>query len=156
MMGLIGVFLSGVSFALGLGLSGMTHPEKVIAFLDVTGAWDPSLALVMGGALATYAGLFRVIGRRPRPLCADRFCIPARTDIDARLLVGAGLFGVGWGLGGFCPGPAIVALTSGNPAVFAFVASMLVGMILFELVGTRRSVPAPLPPTAAAQPGGDG
>ena len=128
----LGVFAAGVLFALGLGISGMTHPEKIIAFLDVTGAWDPSLALVMGGAVVTYAALYRAICRRSAPLFASGFAIPTRTEIDTRLLLGAAVFGVGWGLGGFCPGPALVALASGSPAVLAFVASMLAGMVLVD------------------------
>jgi uncharacterized membrane protein YedE/YeeE len=133
MMRLVGVFVSGIVFALGLGISGMTHPAKIIAFLDFSGAWDPSLALVMAGAVGTYALLYPRIRRRPLPLFGASFAVPTRTDVDARLIGGAALFGVGWGLGGFCPGPAIVALVSGVPAVFVFVASMLFGMAAFEL-----------------------
>lgn len=121
----------------------MTHPEKIIAFLDVTGDWDPSLAVVMGGALVTYAAVYRLVLQRPAPLFAPAFAIPTRSDVDARLLSGAGIFGVGWGLGGFCPGPALVALPSGAPVVLVFVASMIVGMVLFELLAVpRRALPA--------------
>lgn len=153
MMRLAGVFASGLVFALGLGISGMTNPAKIVAFLDVAGSWDPSLALVMVGAIGAYSSLYRLVRRNAAPLFDESFSVPDRRDIDARLLGGAALFGVGWGLGGFCPGPAIVALVSGVPAVFVFVASMLVGMVAFALLD------APTPasePTTAAGSGIDG
>jgi uncharacterized protein len=132
-MRLAASFVAGVVFALGLGISGLTHPERIIAFLDVTGAWDPTLAFVMAAAVATHATLSVRIRRRAAPMLAARFTVPTRRDLDAGLLVGSAMFGVGWGLGGFCPGPAIVALVSNTPAVFAFVASMVVGMAAYEL-----------------------
>lgn len=109
----------------------MTNPEKVQAFLDFTGAWDPSLAFVMGGAVAVYTLFFRLV--RPqlaRPVFAPRFQLPTRTDLDGRLLLGSALFGVGWGLGGICPGPALAALPSGGWGGVVFVACMLIGMRL--------------------------
>jgi uncharacterized membrane protein YedE/YeeE len=118
MMRLVGPLLSSLLFALGLGFSGMTHPEKIIGFLDFAGRWDPILALVMIGAIASHASLYALIRRRRSPLFEATFAIPTRRDIDGRLVGGAALFGVGWGLGGLCPGPAIVALVSGVPAVF--------------------------------------
>jgi uncharacterized membrane protein YedE/YeeE len=121
-------FLCGVIFALGLGISGMTRPAKVLAFLDVTGAWDPSLAFVMIGAIAVHAVLTRVILRRGEPLLAPAFALPTRRDIDAQLLVGAAIFGVGWGLAGLCPGPAVTVLASGTTTAVAFVLAMLLGM----------------------------
>jgi hypothetical protein len=127
MVGLVS-FLCGVLFALGLGISGMTRPAKVLAFLDVTGAWDPSLAFVMIGAIAVHAVLARRILRRGEPLLAPTFALPTRRDIDAQLLVGAAIFGVGWGLAGLCPGPAVTILASGTIAAVAFVLAMLVGM----------------------------
>jgi hypothetical protein len=133
MMRLVGPFVAGFLFALGLGVSGMTHPEKVIAFLDFFGAWDPSLGFVMAGAIGVYAPLSGIIARRAAPLCADGFSIPTRCDLDPKLVAGAALFGIGRGLGGFCPGPAIVAVPSANPAVLVFVASMIGGMAAFEL-----------------------
>lgn len=139
MNALIGAFVSGLIFAIGLGLSGMTQPAKVTAFLDIMGNWDPSLAFVMGGAILAYAPLYRLIRRRQTPLFASLFSVPVRTDIDPRLLGGAALFGIGWGLGGFCPGPAIVSLASGQTAVAIFVASMLVGMYLFKQVDIFRT-----------------
>ena len=121
-------FLSGLLFALGLGVGGMTKPAKVLAFLDVAGNWDPSLALVMAGAIAVYAPASRWALRRSAPLCAARFQVPTRRDLDAPLIVGAALFGAGWGLAGYCPGPALVSLASGASGVVLFVAAMLAGM----------------------------
>jgi len=140
---LLGAFVSGLIFAIGLALSGMTQPAKVTAFLDLTGNWDPSLAFVMGGAILAYAPLYRLIRRRQAPLFAAAFAIPTRADIDPRLIGGAALFGVGWGLGGFCPGPAIVSLASGHISVVTFVASMLAGMYLFKLVDNLKTRHAP-------------
>jgi uncharacterized membrane protein YedE/YeeE len=126
-------FASGLLFALGLGISGMTHPSKVIAFLDFTGDWDPSLALVMGfGALVNLAA-FQLILRRGAPLFAPAFSLPTPTRIDAALLGGSAIFGVGWGLGGFCPGPALVAAVTGVAPVVAFVVAMLGTMALFDM-----------------------
>lgn len=124
-------FGSGILFAFGLAVSGMTEPAKVIGFLDVAGgAWDPSLALVMVGAVAVNGLGWLVVKKRSRPVLADVFHLPTKKDIDARLVGGAALFGLGWGLGGFCPGPGVVALASGAAPAFAFVAAMLVGMKL--------------------------
>jgi uncharacterized membrane protein YedE/YeeE len=115
---------------MGLVISGMTQPSKVIGFLDFGGAWDPSLAFVMAGAI----GVHFFFARRPRtmkaPLFADAFALPTRTKLDAPLLVGAAVFGVGWGLGGYCPGPAIVSLASLAPATLVFVVAMGVGMLV--------------------------
>jgi uncharacterized membrane protein YedE/YeeE len=126
----ITAFVSGLVFAIGLVISGMTQPSKVIGFLDFGGAWDPSLAFVMAGAI----GVHFFIARRPRtmkaPLFADAFALPTRTKLDAPLVVGAAVFGVGWGLGGYCPGPAIVSLASLAPATLVFVVAMGVGMLL--------------------------
>lgn len=150
-MQLLGAFLAGTIFAVGLGTSGMTHPEKIIGFLDFARAWDPDLALVMVGAIALYAPLSRWIARRPAPLFAGAFAIPTRRDLDPKLIGGAALFGIGWGLGGFCPGPALVALLSGNPAVWVFVASMVAGMAVFEL--QTSAPPSPTPAPAVGQRG---
>jgi uncharacterized membrane protein YedE/YeeE len=126
-------YLLGLIFAVGLMLAGMTRPGKVVAFLDVSDAWDPSLALVMGGAIVVHTILYRVILKRPSPIFGGRFAIPTRNDITGRLVVGSALFGVGWGLGGFCPGPALSAAgTFGGDAV-VFVVSMLAGMGLFQV-----------------------
>lgn len=144
-MRLVGSFLAGFVFALGLGLSRMTHPERVIGFLDFAGAWNPSLGFVMAGAVVVYAALYRVVIRRSAPLFAPSFSVPTRRDLDPKLIAGSALFGIGWGLGGFCPGPSIVALLSGNPAVFVFVASMLAGMAAFELRARAGAPAAALP-----------
>ncbi len=132
MAGLVAAFLCGVVFAMGLVAGGMTQPSKVVGFLDFTGAWDPSLALVMGGALGTHALLRRFVVMRPRPLLAAEFSVPTKTDIDGRLVAGAAIFGVGWGLGGFCPGPALVAFGGGMHTAAVVVPAMLVGMLLHD------------------------
>lgn len=123
-------FLSGLVFALGLGIGGMTQPPRVLAFLDVAGAWDPALALVMAGAVAVYAGAARLATRLGQPIYAAAFALPARRDLDLPLVGGAALFGIGWGLAGLCPGPALTALASGTPAAVLFVLAMLGGMLL--------------------------
>ena len=133
MNGLV-AFVSGLLFACGLGLAGMTRPEKVLAFLDVAGAWDPTLALVMVAAIAVHAPVAWWALRRRAPLLGDRYELPARRDVDGALVAGAALFGVGWGLGGYCPGPALVSLVAGAPGTELFVAAMVVGMGVHRLV----------------------
>jgi uncharacterized membrane protein YedE/YeeE len=123
---------AGVVFGAGLALADMTNPAKVQNFLDVFGAWDPSLAFVMGTALVTSALGYRVARRRGAPLLASVFSLPDRSDLDLRLAAGAALFGVGWGLGGLCPGPALAGLLQGVPQFYVFVAAMLVGMWLHD------------------------
>jgi hypothetical protein len=130
--------LSGLVFGAGLALAGMTNPAKVLAFLDVAGAWDPTLALVMGGALAVNAVAFALTRRRVAPLFADAFSLPTQRDLDAPLLGGAALFGIGWGLVGLCPGPAVASLVRGTPEVWGFVAAMLVGMLVRGLAQRGR------------------
>jgi hypothetical protein len=147
---LVGAFVSGLIFAIGLGLGGMTQPAKVTAFLDFAGNWDPSLAFVMGGAVLVYAPLYHLIRRRSTPLFASTFSVPTRTDLDPRLLGGAALFGIGWGLGGFCPGPAVTSLASGHISVVTFVASMLAGMYLFKLIDNPKMRREPVGRKAAA------
>ena len=136
-MRMLVALLAGTLFGLGLAVSGMVNPAKVIGFLDVAGEWDPTLAFVMGGALLVTVPAFRVILNRPRPVLADYFAVPTKKSLDARLLGGAALFGVGWGLSGFCPGPAVAALVTGLTPVFAFVAAMLAGMVLHAWVFER-------------------
>ena len=121
-------FLAGVLFAVGLAVSGMTQPAKVIGFLDITGAWDPSLAFVMIGAIGVHFVARRLILRRSAPLGAPAFDEPKLKKIDAPLIVGAVLFGVGWGISGYCPGPAIVTLGTGSLASVVFFAAMASGM----------------------------
>lgn len=136
----LAAFGCGVLFAIGLGLGEMTNPEKVLAFLDVAGNWDPTLGFVMVGALAVGIPLFPRILRRRRPLLADSFDLPRRRDIDVRLLAGAALFGSGWGLYGYCPGPAIVALAAGSPATLVFVGTMALGLSLTRAAGSSGGV----------------
>jgi hypothetical protein len=135
------IFLSGLMFAAGLALAGMTQPAKVIAFLDVFGAWDPSLGLVMFGAIAVYMPLFRWATRRQAPLFAPGFSLPTRRDIDPRLVIGAALFGIGWGLSGYCPGPAMASLGSLSAAAIVFVLAMIAGMVLFAVLVRAPSKP---------------
>jgi uncharacterized membrane protein YedE/YeeE len=132
----VAAFVSGAIFAVGLAISGMVLPEKVIGFLDVSGAWDPSLAFVMIGAIGVHATLRVFIARRGRPLFDDRFHLPTRTRVDGRLVLGAATFGVGWGLSGYCPGPALLSLASGAIAPVIFVAAMALGMVVISKVAT--------------------
>ena len=131
---ILSAFVSGLLFGLGLIVSQMVNPAKVLGFLDVFGNWDPSLALVMGGAVVASALGYVVAKRRGVPVLAPRLEIPIRRDLDPRLIGGAALFGIGWGLVGLCPGPALTALTVGPWQVFAFVAAMLAGMAVFRVV----------------------
>ena len=125
--------VAGLLFAVGLGIAGMTQPEKVINFLDITGTWDPSLAFVMGGAILVYMPIMRLMRRRGRAVLAPTLQLPTRNDLDARLLLGSALFGIGWGLAGYCPGPALVSLTSLTVPALAFGAAMFAGMSLYTL-----------------------
>ena len=125
-------FISGLVFGIGLILAGMTEPLKVKGFLDLAGAWDPSLALVMGGAIALGAVAFARARRRDRSWTGAPIEIPNNKTIDRRLVTGGVLFGIGWGIGGFCPGPALVALGSGVGSAGIFVAAMLLGMVLHD------------------------
>ncbi len=124
--------VAGLVFGLGLILAGMTDPAKVQSFLDVFGRWDPSLALVMGGAIAVAAPLFFLIERRGRSWDGQRLNLPARSGIDARLVAGGVLFGIGWGLAGYCPGPVLVALGEGRSDALIFVPALLLGMALAD------------------------
>ena len=139
MRALLTSFISGMVFALGLGISGMTRPIKVIGFLDFFGAWDASPAFVMIGAIAVYVAAYRWSRRMPSPLLAPDFSLPKRSDLDTKLILGAAIFGAGWGLSGFCPGPAITSLAVGAPAVLIFVAAMVVGMTLHTWVAESRA-----------------
>lgn len=121
---------SGTLFGVGLAWSGMTNPGRVTGFLDVAGAWDPTLALVMIAGLAVATPAFRLILGRPRPLLDERFRLPTKTALDRPLLAGAAVFGVGWGLAGLCPGPALAGLVTGSPLVLLFVVAMIAGQWL--------------------------
>jgi len=128
-MRLASALFVGVLFGLGLSISGMIDPAKIIAFLDVSGAWDPSLLVVMASALAVSFIGYRIALAREKPMFEPSFQLPTKTLIDRPLLLGAALFGVGWGLAGLCPGPAVAALTLGEPAIYAFIGAMLAGML---------------------------
>lgn len=135
----------GLVFGLGLSLSGMLDPVRVRGFLDVGGAWDPSLMLVLGGALTVSAIGYLIVSRLPRPAFDTGFDVPTNRRIDVPLLAGSALFGIGWGLAGFCPGPAVAALSTGAVPVAVFVAAMLAGMALHALVSAPRTKPVPSP-----------
>jgi uncharacterized protein len=125
--------LAGIVFGAGLAVSGMTNPAKVLAFLDVAGRWDPTLAFVMGGAVSVSAVAFAIARRRARPWLAQTFAVPTRRDIDPALLAGSAVFGVGWGLVGLCPGPALASLVRGAPEVYVFTGAMVTGIALYRL-----------------------
>jgi hypothetical protein len=129
----------GVVFGAGLAIAGMTNPAKVLAFLDVFGRWDPTLAFVMGSALAVSALGFALARRSPRPWLGEVFAIPTRSDIDVELIGGAALFGVGWGLVGLCPGPAIASLSRGSGEIYVFAAAMIAGVALHRFTVGRKS-----------------
>jgi uncharacterized membrane protein YedE/YeeE len=138
-MSLVLAAASGALFGVGLLISGMTQPAKIIAFLDVTSTWDPSLAFVMGGAVTVYAVLFRLARvRRSEPWFDGKFHLPTRNDIDLSLIAGAALFGIGWGLGGLCPGPALVSAAGGSMPALVFVGSMIAGMLLQHRTARSR------------------
>lgn len=144
-MRLIIAILCGILFGAGMIVSDMVNPARVLAFLDVTGAWDPSLAFVMGGALIP-SGLAYLIHRRMHaPMLAEEFAIPSSRQIDRPLIGGAILFGLGWGLVGLCPGPALAALTTGAWQAVVFVAAMLAGMALFHFFPVRAATPQGAP-----------
>lgn len=130
--------LSGVIFGLGLIIAGMANPAKVLAFLDVTGMWDPSLALVMAGAIAVAAPAFMWARRRERSLLGELLQIPAAGRVDRRLLAGSALFGIGWGIAGICPGPAWVLAGVAIGRVWPFLLAMLAGMALYDIIMRRR------------------
>ncbi len=152
------LFLCGLMFSLGLGISGMTQPEKVIGFLDFVGNWDPSLMLVLLGAVITYFIAQRFILVRETSVLGDKFQLPTRMDIDPQLVVGAAMFGTGWGMVGFCPGPALTSCITGTTEVLEFVIAMSLGMYLFGALHLRYSrepdggaSPLDHPNTAGAQ-----
>ncbi|WP_278482989.1 YeeE/YedE family protein [Achromobacter insolitus] len=132
-------FVSGLVFGLGLIISGMANPAKVLGFLDVAGAWDPSLAFVMGGAVLVTAVGFALLRRRRASLSGEPLRWPTATRVDVRLAVGSLTFGVGWGLAGFCPGPALVAASAGVPEALIFVAAMVAGMAIFSMLEKFKS-----------------
>lgn len=136
--------LAGVVFGLGLTVSEMINPARVIGFLDVTGDWDPTLALVMGAALSVTLVSFPLILKKHKPIYADSFSLPSKTRIDMKLMTGAALFGVGWGIAGLCPGPAVAALVSGSSDVALFVAAMVLGYVVTNYLEKGGADPARL------------
>lgn len=141
-MQLLAAFIVGLVFGIGLIVAGMTDPAKVQAFLDLAGPWDPSLAFVMGGAILVGLLAFPYAEKRERALLGDAMRLPTATRIDRRLVVGGLSFGAGWGLAGFCPGPALASLASGRVEVLLFTGAMLAGMGIFEILERRASAAA--------------
>ena len=139
----LAALLCGLVFGVGLALAGMTSPQKVLAFLDVAGDWDPALLCVLGGAVVTAAIAFRLVLSRPRPLFDARFHLPDRSRIDAPLVVGSILFGIGWGIAGYCPGPAVALLAvPGNPELPLFLGGMLAGILACVVLRRRAGADA--------------
>lgn len=135
----IAALLSGLIFGFGLILSGMANPAKVLGFLDLAGSWDPSLAFVMGGAIGVGVVAFALAKKRDRSLLGDKMNMPTSTAIDKRLVVGGMLFGIGWGLAGICPGPALVLVGAGQTKGIVFVVAMLIGMVVFEVFQRQQT-----------------
>lgn len=133
-------FLVGLLFGWGLLISGMTDPAKVLGFLDLSGAWDPSLAFVMGGAILVGLAAFTIAKKRTHSFLGAVMQLPTARDIDRRLVLGSLIFGAGWGIAGFCPGPGLVAIGVGEPKAVLFVAAMIGGMALFEILDRRTRV----------------
>lgn len=144
-MRLASAFAIGLIFGLGIALSGMINPAKVLNFFDLAGTWDPSLAFVMAGALAVAVPGYRLVLRRPAPVMENRFQLPDTRVIDRRLVLGSATFGVGWGIAGFCPGGALPALGTGEPGVYLFVASLIAGLLLARVIQSRTRSPARSP-----------
>jgi len=136
---IIAVFVCGLLFGAGLAVSGMINPAKVLNFLDVAGTWDASLIFVMGAAVVVTAVGYRLVFGRDAPVYADTFSLPTANDVDVGLLAGAAVFGIGWGLGGLCPGPALAGLGSGTREIFVFLAAMIVGLIAGRLASNARA-----------------
>lgn len=141
MMIVLSSLLAGLVFGLGLIVSGMANPAKVLGFLDIAGSWDPSLAFVMGGAIGVGVVAFFVARQRTVSFIGAEMKLPTARHIDSRLVIGSVLFGIGWGIGGFCPGPGLVAVGMGEIKALVFVAAMLVGMGAFELFERRKQPP---------------
>lgn len=138
-MQIIITFFTGLLFGLGLILSGMTDPAKVIGFLDIAGAWNPSLAFVMVGAILVAIAAFRLAGSRPKALLGGAMHLPTTRQIDKRLVIGGLTFGIGWGLAGYCPGPALASLATGGGDPLIFVIAMLTGMAIYEIFSSHSN-----------------
>jgi hypothetical protein len=133
----LAAILSGLVFGLGVTIAGMNNPEKVLDFLDIAGNWDPSLALVLAAATGTAGLSFRYILRRRCPIFGTKFHLPLSNDIEFRLVLGAGIFGIGWGIVGLCPGPAFTTLLLGQWQAYVFIAAMVAGMIVYQWIDAR-------------------
>jgi uncharacterized protein len=142
-MSIVSAFIVGLVFGIGLIVAGMTNPAKVQGFLDLAGNWDPSLAFVMGGAILVGLVAFRFAGKRERSLLGEAMRLPTATAIDRRLVLGGLAFGTGWGLAGFCPGPALASLATGGSKALIFTGAMLAGMLVFELLERRSAASRP-------------
>ena len=134
----LSILVAGILFGLGLVVSGMSNPAKVIGFLDLAGSWDPTLILVMGAGLAVTVPAFHFVLKNPQPLFCEKFYLPTKVNVEPRLILGAVLFGLGWGIAGFCPGPALASLASLNGTVILFVAAMVGGMLLHHFTLERN------------------
>jgi uncharacterized membrane protein YedE/YeeE len=142
-MHIVSAFIVGLVFGIGLIIAGMTNPAKVQGFLDLAGNWDPSLAFVMGGAILVALVAFRFAGKRQRSLLGEAMRLPTATHIDRRLVLGGLAFGAGWGLAGFCPGPALASLATGGVKALIFTGAMVAGMIVFEILERSRTASKP-------------
>tara|TARA_R110000851_G_scaffold21488_18_gene64455 strand:- start:780 stop:1214 length:435 start_codon:yes stop_codon:yes gene_type:complete len=138
-MRILSAVLVGLVFGVGIAISGMINPAKVLNFFDIAGTWDPSLIFVMGGALLTTFIGYRLVLKRPGPIVEAEFKLPTNTMIDARLIGGSAVFGLGWGIAGFCPGAAVPALGSGRYEVLAFVAALLAGLWVAKMIQTKQA-----------------
>jgi uncharacterized membrane protein YedE/YeeE len=150
--GLAATLVAGLTFGAGLIVSGMTRPRKVIGFLDVFGNWDASLAFVMLGAIGVHLVVYRLVRKRPSPLFSKEWGIPSRRDIDLRLVLGAALFGAGWGIAGYCPGPSLVSVASAAPQILVFVTAMLLGVVLVQRLEAVARRPKPSEHVAESKP----
>lgn len=136
----LAALISGLIFGVGLVIAGMTQPGKVIGFLDLAGNWDPSLIFVMGGAMGLHLITYRLVRKRPTPVLVKEWQVPTKTEITKALVIGAFLFGVGWGLAGLCPGPALVSLASFEPKIFVFVVAMFLGQLAFLGLNKKMNI----------------
>ncbi|NAO98827.1 DUF6691 family protein [Vreelandella titanicae] len=132
-------YIAGLIFGLGLAISGMTDPARVLGFLDIAGTWDPTLMFVLGGAVATNFIGYRLVLRRSHPIFGKRFQLPTRQDLDSRLIGGASLFGIGWGLSGYCPGPAFASIIGLSAPLFAMLLTMVIGWFLARAFNTKNA-----------------
>ncbi|MBA2778445.1 DUF6691 family protein [Billgrantia kenyensis] len=130
-------YIAGLLFGLGLALAGMTDPARVLGFLDIFGAWDPTLMFVLGGAVVTTFIGYRLVFRRERPMLGETFQLPTRQDLDVRLIGGSALFGIGWGLSGYCPGPAVASIAGLTAPLFAMLIAMVAGWFLARAIPAR-------------------